>query len=315
MDNSACIIGVDVSRDYLDVCAWPGMMQERFYNNSAGFEDLLAWSTDRAVKLFAVDHTGRLSRTFVNFLRDHGERVALVDGRRARAFSTVIQQQAKTDRLDAVLIAKFASMLSVEPSNIPSDDEQELQDLSSRIYQLTKFKTQDKLREANLSCRYIKESVERHQNFLKEEIQVLQSVVDQRIDSCVEWRRRRDIILSFPGCGQGTMRIMIAHLPELGRISGKELSSLVGLAPLASESGTIVRKRRIRGGRKIVRSALFMASISGCRLNPVLTEFYQRLLSRGRPRLVARTASMRKLLIILNAMVKNDEFWSSERRS
>lgn len=303
-------IGIDISKARLDVCVWPTRQRRTFQNDAAGVAEFVAFSRDLSPDLVAFEHAGRLSRDLIDQLVDAGVPSALVDPRKIRAFATVVGREAKTDTLDADLIAQFAALVRPNLSRVSTTEERELQELVTRRLQIVAERRRELIRRSQQISRFNLESIERHLDWLKDEAASTEAELRHRIAGRTEWRRRYELLTSMPGVGPAVAHVLIAHLPELGHHDGRRIASLVGLAPMARDSGTVSRHRRTGFGRSQVRTALFMASVVATRYNPVLRAFHVRLIEAGKPKMVARVAVMRKMLTILNAMVCTDTPWS-----
>ncbi len=307
--SDSTFIGIDVSKADLEVCDWLSGDQQTFGNNSRGIDDLLKWLARRRVSLVALEHTGWVTRNLTDRLRDAGVPSVVLDAQKVRQFATVVGRRAKTDRLDAKLIAQFAATLRPNVSSFASEEEQDLQDLARRHRQLSVVAAGEKGKRKHGYRGETLESIESHLVWLKIEIARLEKAMDVRIQGRPDWRLKNQIIQTMPGCGPTLARTLITDLPELGHIGPKRLASLVGIAPMPQDSGASSKRRRIRGGRRWVRRVIFMCSVVGTQSNPELKRYYRRLTAAGKPPMSARAATMRKMLLILNAMVRDGSPW------
>lgn len=307
-----CFIGIDLSKAQLDACVWPDDERRSFDNDSQGLSEFISFARTRSPDLVAFEHTGRLSRDLIVDLTNHNIPCVLLDPRKVRALATVIGRQAKTDTLDAHLIARFAALIRPASSSSTTADEYELRDLVTRRQQLVAERRSEVVRRTQLQGLLCLTSVNRHIEWLKAETLLIDADIDRRVSENEEWRRRRELIVSMPGFGRTAAHTLIAHLPELGHHEGKRITALIGLAPLNWESGTIVRYRKTGYGRSTVRATLFMCSVVAARHNPVIRAFHTRLIEAGKPKMVARVAVMRKMLTIVNAMIQHDEPWTTD---
>lgn len=303
-------IGIDISKARLDVCVWPTREQRSFSNDAGGLADFVTYARDLSPNLVVFEHTGRLSRDLIDHLVDMGIPSAQVDPRKVRAFATVVGREAKTDALDADLIAQFAALVRPNVSRVSTAEERELQELVTRRLQIIAERRRELNRRSQQAATFCLDSIERHLAWLKDETATIEAEIRRRISEREEWRRRYELLTSMPGIGPAVAHVLIAHLPELGHHDARRVVALIGLAPIARESGTIIRYRRTGYGRTHVRTALYMASVVATRYNPVLKRFHARLIAAGKPKMVARVAVMRKMLTILNAMIRNDAPWS-----
>jgi transposase len=223
-----------------------------------------------------------------------------------------VGQLAKSDRLDAALLARFAATVRPEPRPLPDAATQELAALVDRRRQLVEMLTMERNRLA-VARRRVQPSVRQTIRALERALAALEDETDRWLQDSPVWRAKEDLLRSVPGIGPHTARLLIARLTELGRLSSREIAALVGLAPFVQESGRWRGVRRIRGGRADVRTGLYMATLAAIRANPVLRAVYQHLVRTGKPKKVAITACMRRLLVILNAMVRTDTRWQADR--
>ncbi|MCR9071831.1 MAG: IS110 family transposase [Alphaproteobacteria bacterium] len=293
-------IGIDVSKARLDVCVWPANELRTFDNSPSGVATFIRFARKVSPELIVFEHTGRLSRDLIEHLADYEIPTALVDPRKVRALATVIGREAKTDALDAQLIARFASLIRPASSRSTTAAEYELRDLVTRRMQLVGERRREAIRRTQLQGDFCLQGIERHLRWLEAEIALTDGEIDNRISDHDEWRRLREIVTSMPGFGNTAAHTLIAHLPELGHHNSKRISGLLGLAPRDRESGKISRYKKTGYGRVQVRAVLFMCSVVATQHNPVIRRFHKRLIEAGKPRLVARVAVMRKMLTILN---------------
>lgn len=306
-------VGIDVSKAELEVSVWPIGEASTVPNSAAGISRLIKRLIELDAQTVAFEHTGNMTRDLTDALREAEIPSVILDSRKVRWFATVVGRSGKTDRLDAELIAQFAATLKPNVSPLPTAEERALADLVRRHRQLTVIAGSERVKHGQDHDAEVVRSVEAHLAWLKGDLTELAAIIDARIEARPEWRFRRDLIRSMPGCGPVFARVAIAELPELGRTEHKRLVSLVGVAPIPKDSGKSQGKRRVRGGRFGVRTALYMASISATRTNPDMAAYYGRLVLAGKPRMVARVATMRKMLIALNAMVRDGREWSPRK--
>jgi len=247
----------------------------------------------------------------VETLAEAGLPVRVVNPRQVRDFTKALGKLAKTDRIDAAILAHFAEATQPEPCPLPDEETRELRDLLTRRKQLQDMLTAEKnrLRRAPFSLR---PDIEEHIRWLEEKLKELERKIEGKTAAFGE---RMQILMSVPGVGLLTSAVLLGYLPELGKLSGKEIAALAGVAPFNRDSGEQKGKRAVWGGRKEVRAALYMATVAAVRWNPILRGFYQRLLGAGKPVKMALVAGMRKLLVILNAMAKRGTTWSPNLRN
>lgn len=304
-------IGIDVAKDRLDVHVRPSNEAFAVTRDDAGLAALLEKLAPLEPYLVVVEATGGFEQTVAAALVSGGMPLAVVNPRQIRDFARATGQLAKTDALDAKAIARFAEAVRPEPRPVPDAQARALGELVARRRQIIAMMTAERNRRRQLSSQRLIKSVDRLLAVLQKELGDLEQEVGEGIRGTPAWRERDELLRSVPGIGDAVARTLIADLPELGRLDRKQIAALVGLAPLNRDSGKWRGKRTTWGGRAKVRSALYMAALVASRHNPVLKAFYQRLLSFGKPKKLALTAVMRKLLTILNAMVRDNKRWQN----
>lgn len=305
-------VGIDVSKRTLDVYVRPLGLSVQVANSDSGLRELLqTLTTYRAeTSLIVLEATGGYQALAARTLMAEGWPTVVVNPRQVRDFARATGRMAKTDKIDAEVLAHFADAIRPEVRAMASEANQHLQDLVTRRQQLVEMMSAEKARQRSARVR-TGESIEQHIDWLKQQIQDLDTEIEQLIAQSDQWQRTREILTSVPGIGAVTTGILLASLPELGQISAKRLASLCGLAPFNRDSGQMKGKRMISGGRATVRTGLYMAALVATRHNPVIRDYYQRLLQRGKLKKVALVACMHKLVIILNAMVEHDTLWQA----
>jgi len=304
-------IGIDVAKDRLDVHVRPSDEAFAVTRDDAGLAALLEKLAPLEPYLVVVEATGGFEQTVAAALVSAGMPLAVVNPRQIRDFARATGQLAKTDALDAKAIARFAEAVRPEPRPVPDAQARALGELVARRRQIIAMMTAERNRRRQLSSQRLIKSVDRLLAVLQKELGDLEQEVGEGIRGTPAWRERDELLRSVPGIGDAVARTLIADLPELGHLDRKQIAALVGLAPLNRDSGKWRGKRTTWGGRAKVRSALYMAALVASRHNPVLKAFYQRLLSFGKPKKLALTAVMRKLLTILNAMVRDNKRWQN----
>lgn len=302
-------VGIDVSKTQLDVSVFDTGLAISFANSDHGHQKLIAMLQDLHSPVVVLEPSGGYERALHRALDDVGIFVALVNPRRARCFAQAIGLMAKTDRLDADNLAEYGEKISPAIHPLCSRDDQERKELCVRRQQLKDMLVQEKnrLELASGGCR---KSIQRHIDCLQEELQTIEALWDEKIEADGQLSHRRALLETVPGIGPVVSGVVVTLLPELGHLSPKEIAALVGVAPFNKDSGRMEGHRSIRGGRKRVRDALYMAAVTGARFNPVIKEFYERLENRGKPGKVIIVACMRKLLVRLNAMLRDNAPWN-----
>jgi transposase len=305
----AVYVGIDISRDKLDPALHTGESWEEEYT-SPGVERLVARLRELGPALIVLEATGGLERDLVAALAAASLPVVVINPRRVRAFAQAEGCLAKTDRIDARLLARFAAAIRPQARPLPEAERSELEALVTRRRQLLEMLTAEKHRMTR-APRTARPSLERHIAYLESEAEALSQEIQQRIEQSPLWSSTAALLCSTPGVGPTTASTLIAQVPELGRLKASQIALLLGVAPIPQDSGIKRGTRRIQGGRTAVRNVLYMAARSAVRFNPVLRAVYQRLLAAGKPRKVALVACMRKLIIILNAMVRDQRPWTA----
>ena len=309
---AAIVVGIDVSKAALDVALRPGRDAWRCANDEAGIAELLDQLRPLGPSLIVLEATGGLERLVVAALALAGLPVAVVNPRQVRDFAKATGQLAKTDALDAAVLAHFAEAIRPEPRPLPDAQSQALAALVERRRQVVGLLTAERNR-LQQALPPVRPKVAEHIAWLEQALKELDRELDQRLRASPVWRERDQLLRSVPGVGPTVSRTVLAHLPELGQGSVKHIATLVGLAPLNRDSGAWRGTRAIWGGRRQVRAALYMAALVGVRHNPALRAFYGQLIARGKPKKVALTACMHKLLIILHAVLRDRTPWQPTR--
>jgi len=303
------VIGIDVGKEKLDV----GVVDEKrgrvWANDEPGRTELSGWIVEQKASLVVVEASGGYEAAIVSELVSRGQAVALVNPTRVRAFARAEGILAKTDKIDAQVIARFGATMNPQANVRREQAQVELNQLVTRRRQLVLMLTAEKNRHQTASP-VIQAHIASHITWLQTEIEALEQQISQAIAANPEWTETAQRVDSVPGIGFITAATLVADLPELGQLNRQKIAALVGVAPFNHDSGKQRGKRRIFGGRTSVRSVLYMATLSAIRHNPVIKAFYQRLVAKGKLKKVALTACMRKLLVILNTMVKTGQDWN-----
>lgn len=308
---STFFVGIDISQDWLDVATRPGTGSTRFANTEAGLEALVAYLRTCSPQLVVLEATGGLERPVV-FVLTHAELpVVVVNPRQVRDFARATGRLAKTDTLDAEVLAHFAEAIRPAVRPLPESTRQTLAALTSRRRQLVEMIVQERNR-LRTALAPVRPGLQAHLEWLQAEVKALDHELDQLIEASPLYRLQEDLLRTVPGVGPVLCRTLLAHLPELGHLSSKCLAALVGVAPFNCDSGRYRGLRIIWGGRASVRMVLYMGTLVAVRFNPVLRQFYERLLAKGKPKKVALVACMHKLLTILNAIIRTQTPWRLE---
>ena len=311
MEETPVCIGIDVSKDQLDVAVGVDGPAWSVANDESGIGTLLEDLRGRPCELVILEATGGFEIPATTALASAGLPVVVINPRQARDFARATGQLAKTDRLDARILALFGERVRPQPRPLPSNDARLLDALLTRRRQVIAMITAEKNRRG-FAPAPLKKPIERHIRWLQRELENVDTDLGKSIQSSPVWRTREQLFQSVPGVGPVVSRTLIAELPELGYLNRKQIAALVGLAPLANDSGRHTGRRTVFGGRASVRQALYMAALVASRRNPTIRTFYERLLASGKPPKVALTACMRKLLTVLNAMARNGSPWEAD---
>lgn len=309
MEKTPVWVGIDVAKAKLDLALWPENETWTVPNDEAGIAAVVKKLRKVAPELIVLEATGGLERLVAGALAAAQFRVAVVNPRQVRDFAKATGKLAKTDQLDARVLAHFGEAVKPEPRALPDAEAQGLTDLLARRQQVIGMLTAEKNRLGPASAT-ARPSILRIIAVLKQELADLDDDLTTRLGASPIWKVDDELLRSVPGVGPVLSTTLIADLPQLGELSGKEIAALVGVAPLNRDSGTLRGKRTIWGGRGRVRSILYMATLSATRFNPVIRAFHQRLIAAGKLPKVALVACMHKLLIILNAVLKSRQKWT-----
>lgn len=301
-------VGIDVAKAGLDVAVRPTDEQWSVPNDEAGIDALIPRLRELPPTLIVLESTGGYGRAVIAALAVAGFCIAVVNPRQVRDFARSTGKLAKTDSLDARALARFAEAVRPEPRPLPDDQARALTAVLERRRQLITMLVAEKNR-LHVAAAQVRERIEAHIQWLAAELEELDRDLDRAIRDSPVWRERDELLQSVPGVGKVLSTTLLAELPELGRLTRHQVAALVGVAPLNRDSGTLRGKRTVWGGRAKVRAALYMGTLVATRCNPVIKEFYARLIAKGKAKKVALTACMRKLLTILNAMLRAGTHW------
>lgn len=308
MKESSDFIGIDVSKRQLDTAVGQEGNEWSANNDQAGIASLVVTLQELNPKLIVVEATGGFEVALITALYEAKLPFARVHPGRVREFARSIGLLAKTDRLDARLLARFGEAVKPPATTLPGPEEQQLSALMTRRHQVIEMLTAEKNR-LGTAPSTTQERIRNHIQWLTEELDALNQDISDFISRLPTFNHKQEILISTPGIGPVSSAILLADLPELGLYNRQKIAALVGVAPFNKDSGPRKGKRRIRGGRDSIRSILYMATLSAIQHNPVIRSFYQQLCHRGKESKVAIVACMRKLLTILNAMIRDDKPW------
>ena len=303
-------VGIDVSKNTLDLRIEPAGEAMHVAYDDQGIAQVCRRLVEALPTLIVMEATGGLETRLAGELAAKGLPVAVINPRQARDFAKATGQLAKTDRVDAAILCAFARAIRPAVRPLKSADARELDDLVNRRHQLVEIRVQETLRLAAASSKTLQKSLKAHIAWLDKRITKLDHDLKDRLQTSDAWKVKDDLLRGIPGVGDVTSMTMLAKCPELGQLNRREIAKLVGVAPLADDSGKHRGKRFIWGGRADVRAVLYMATVAAMRCNPAIKPFAQRLKMSGKPAKVVIAACMRKLLTIMNAMIKTNSPWT-----
>lgn len=307
--EAAVVIGIDVSKARLDVAVLPSGEAWSCGNDEAGIRDLVDRVRVFRAGLVVLEATGGYELGVTMALAEQEIPLVVANPRQIRDFARATGRLAKTDSLDAHMLALFGQRVAPEPRPLADEAAQELRALLTRRRQLVDMLSAERHR-LDLAKKRVRKSLKAHIAYLERELRISNTELTGLVRESPIWREKDDLLQSVPGIGQITSQTLVAELPELGHLGRREIAALVGVAPLNRDSGTRRGVRHTWGGRSSVRRVLFMAALTAVRWNPAIRGFYQRLVAAGKPKKVALVACMRKLLTILNTMVRNHQPWN-----
>lgn len=304
-------VGIDVSKAWLDVGVHEQPEGWRVSNDEAGISGLVKRLKKLKPKLIVLEPTGGFEMLVVAELSQAGLPVAVVNAKRVRDFAKSTGQLAKTDKLDARVLAHFAAAVRPEVRSLRTEEEEQLTALLTRRRQVLDMLTVEKNRRVTVRAK-MRFDLQAHIHWLSKHLQELDQEIEDFVKGSPSWKEKDTLLQSVPGVGPVTSATLLGMLPELGLLNRQAIAALVGVAPMNKDSGRKKGKRRIFGGRADVRSVLYMAALSAKKHNPFIRKFYQRLIQHGKEKKVALTACMRKLLVILNALLRTNQPWRSQ---
>lgn len=308
MGDATVYAGVDVSKAQLDYALSHEETVSSVSNSEQGIRALVEAMSDAAPRLVVMEATGGFEIAAAAALAAAEIPVVVANPRQVRDFAKSTGQLAKTDRIDARILALFAERVRPEVRPLPDDEARALDAVMARRRQIIDMITAEKNR-LGFAPKTVQKGISKHIRWLERQLADIDSDLDERIRKSPIWKAKHDLLREVPGVGPNLARTLIADLPELGRLSNKEIAALAGVAPFPRDSGLMRGRRMVWGGRAPVRSALYLSTWSACRWNPVIRPFYERLRAKGKKPKVAQVACMRKLLTILNAMVRDNQPW------
>jgi transposase len=302
-------VGIDVGKTTLDIFIYEKDDYFQVNNNPSGITQLIKKLKRYKLTRVLVEATGGYERAVAEACAEQGLPIIIITPIRIRQFARAQGIIAKTDKIDARLIAHFGVVMQPEVRQLPTKNVRKVRDLNARKRQLMESRTQE-LNRQHKAQPYMQSTHRRMLKMLDKEIEWINQQLEKEVAKIEEWKLTKDILLSAPGIGCGVAYTLLGELPELGQLSHRKIAALCGLAPFNHESGSMMKKRRIRGGRAPIRTILYMAMMSAIQHNPIMKTFFNRLVAKGKHKKVALTACMRKMITILNAMVRNNQEWN-----
>lgn len=310
MEGNAAFVGIDVCKVRLDVHLLSDSSSFAVANSAEGLEELRTRLPRPGDCLIVIEATGGYQRELVLSLVDQGHRVAVVNPKRVRDFARALGAQAKTDQIDARMLARFGQAFQPRTVENLSEKQRELDAHVLRRRQLVELRAVEKRHRESAPSRTVYKNVQKVISVLDQQIRHIEQEIQKLLESDEQWSAKAEIISSVPGVGTVLVTTLLTELPELGRLNRKQVVALAGLAPYNNDSGKFTGKRRISGGRRVVRNVLYMATRAAARCNPAIKALYDRLLKAGKANKVATVACMRKLLTILNHLVRINSCWN-----
>jgi len=308
MKTEPIYAGIDISKDNLDLAVHPRQQIRRFHNTATGINKMVEYIREIGSVLVVMEATGGYEIAVVAALGEAGIPTAVVNPRQVRDYARSTGKLAKTDAIDAQILADFAAVVQPQPRPLADTQTQELKDILARRRQLSEMITAEKNR-LHRARGALVDHIRAHIIWMEKELLEMDSELKRFVEESPMWREKDNLLRSVPGIGPVLSSTLVAELPELGTLNRKQIAALVGVAPINRDSGKMRGKRSVWGGRGSVRSALYMGTLVATRFNPVIRRFYERLIASGKAKKAAITACMRKLITILNAMIKHHVTW------
>ncbi len=313
MEQEAIYVGIDVAKAQLDVAVRPTDDRWVVPNDDAGIRQLMSQLTALEPALVVLEATGGLELSIVAALAAEESPVVVVNPRQVRDFAKATGKLAKTDALDAAVLAHFAEAVRPPVRPLRGAETQDLNSLTARRHQVMTMLVSEKNRLSAATTVAVRPRIEAHIAWLQRELDDLDKSLRETLRQSPVWREKDDLLRTVPGVGEQLSLTLLAYLPELGTLDRRQVAALVGVAPFNRDSGTLRGRRTVWGGRAQIRAVLYMGALAASRYNPIIRDFYQRLVAAGKPKKLALTACMRKLLVILNSMLKHRSPWRAER--
>ncbi len=318
MKLTEIFVGVDISKDNLDVFLRPLNQYFKTPNSAAGLNKILNVFSEYNVVRVVCESSGGYEKLLIRTLSNAGYFVWLIEPKRIKSFIASDGAKAKTDKIDASMIALFAQQKELSEETrikVPKENEELLKALIRRKSDLTGMISREKTRLAHPQVEFCKDKIQQHIDFMDEQVKELEKEIEQLIDNDDDWKHKQNIITSIPGAGKGTSATLIAFFSELGSIGNKQVAALLGVAPYTNESGNYKKKSIIREGRSLPRKMLYMPTLSAVQHNPDFKKFYERLREEGKPSKIALIAVMRKFIILANVLLTENRKWAPNKNA
>jgi transposase len=312
MKSSEVFVGIDISKSELEVGLFPESVTWTLSHDDEGVSELIKRLEEASPALVVMEATGGLERPLQAVLESSGLKCAVVNPRQVRDFAKALGVLAKTDSIDARVLARYGHSVRPEARSAKDPHTRELEALLTRRRQLVEMLTAEKNRRRPTSSKRVCKGIQEHIQWMEKRLKEIDTAIRRTVRDLPEWREKDKIIQSIPGAGPVLSVTMLALLPELGALNRRQIAALVGVAPFNRDSGKMRGRRSIWGGRASIRSVLYMVALAATRCNPLIKAFYNRLIQAGKKHKVATTACMRKILTILNTMVRNGTLWNAQ---
>jgi len=309
----ATYVGIDIAKHGFDLAFEPKQKVQHFDNNAAGIQQCRHFLKQYGPELVVMEPTGGYEVALTLKLQAAGRRVAVVNARRIREFARASGQLAKTDKLDAQVIARYGAVLQPSAQEPLDEQTRTIKALVARRHQLVQMHLAETNRLEHAHDNAVKQSLRAVLKVLDKQIEKVEQQINEQIEDRPELKKKTQQLQSTPAIGATTAALLVTELPELGRLNRRQIAALVGVAPINRDSGTYRGKRMAGGGRRDLRARLFMPTLCAIRFNPTIRDFYQRLVKKGKAKMTAVVAAMRKLLAILNTMIARNEEWNPEK--
>jgi transposase len=305
-----CFVGIDVAKAHLDLCDTTTTKYVQFDNDKLGIKKCIRYLSKLQPQLIVIENTGGYEKNLAVALEAEAFAVAVINPRQSRDFARATGRLAKTDRIDAKMLATYAEALKPEPRGVGSHLHRQMKELVARRNQLIKMRTAEMNRREHSENEVVIQSIKDSINAINQQLETIENELIKLVKNDSELQMKMMSLITIPGIAETTAVMLLTEVPELGQLSRRQIAHLIGVAPINRDSGTFRGKRMTGGGRRNVRTRMYMPTLVACYHNPVLKSFYQRLLKNGKSKMVALVAAMRKLITIINSMMAKGESWN-----